>query len=483
MTHKTLAELSALLAKRELSAVELASAYLARIDANRDLNVFLDVRPEVTLRQAAAADALIAAGNAGPLAGIPIAHKDIFVTRDFASTAASKMLEGYMSPFDATVVEQLAGAGMVTLGKVNCDEFAMGSSNENSAYGAVLNPWDKRAVPGGSSGGSSACVAARLAPVASATDTGGSIREPASFAGVTGVKPTYGRPSRWGMIAFASSLDTAGLMTQSAEDAALVFNAMLGHDAKDSTSLDRPREDYTRALANPVKGLRIGVPKEFFGEGLSPDVEARVREALKQYEALGAELVEISLPVSALGIPVYYVVSSAEASSNLNRFDGVRYGHRAQNYADLIDMIKTSRSEGLGAEPKRRIMIGTYVLSHGYYDAYYIKAQQVRRLIAEEFQRAFTQCDLIAGPVAPTVAFDIGSKSADPVAMYKSDLYTVPGSLAGVPSMSLPAGFGDGGRPVGLQLIANHLDEARMLGAAHQFQLATDWHLRVPAGY
>ncbi|WP_085315269.1 Asp-tRNA(Asn)/Glu-tRNA(Gln) amidotransferase subunit GatA [Derxia lacustris] len=483
ITHKTLAELSALLAKRELSAVELASAYLARIDANRDLNVFLDVRPEVTLRQAAAADALIAAGNAGPLAGIPIAHKDIFVTRDFASTAASKMLEGYMSPFDATVVEQLAGAGMVTLGKVNCDEFAMGSSNENSAYGAVLNPWDKRAVPGGSSGGSSACVAARLAPVASATDTGGSIREPASFAGVTGVKPTYGRPSRWGMIAFASSLDTAGLMTQSAEDAALVFNAMLGHDAKDSTSLDRPREDYTRALANPVKGLRIGVPKEFFGEGLSPDVEARVREALKQYEALGAELVEISLPVSALGIPVYYVVSSAEASSNLNRFDGVRYGHRAQNYADLIDMIKTSRSEGLGAEPKRRIMIGTYVLSHGYYDAYYIKAQQVRRLIAEEFQRAFTQCDLIAGPVAPTVAFDIGSKSADPVAMYKSDLYTVPGSLAGVPSMSLPAGFGDGGRPVGLQLIANHLDEARMLGAAHQFQLATDWHLRVPAGY
>ncbi|WP_028310697.1 Asp-tRNA(Asn)/Glu-tRNA(Gln) amidotransferase subunit GatA [Derxia gummosa] len=483
LARKTVAELSALLAKKEVSAVELARLYLDRIDANRDLNVFLDVRPEVTLKQAAAADALIAAGNAGPLAGIPIAHKDIFVTRDFASTAASKMLEGYMSPFDATVVEQLAAAGMVTLGKINCDEFAMGSSNENSAYGPTLNPWDKKAVPGGSSGGSSACVAARLAPVASATDTGGSIREPASFAGVTGVKPTYGRPSRWGMIAFASSLDTAGLMTATAEDAALVFNAMLGHDPKDSTSLDRPREDYTRALANPVKGLRIGVPKEFFGEGLSPDVEARVREALKQYEALGAELVEISLPVSALGIPVYYVVSSAEASSNLSRFDGVRYGHRSAKAGDLLEMYKASRSEGFGAEPKRRIMIGTYVLSHGYYDAYYIKAQQVRRLIADEFQRAFTQCDLIAGPVAPTVAFDIGAKSSDPVAMYKSDLYTVPGSLAGVPSMSLPVGFGDGGRPVGLQLIANHLDEARMLGAAHQFQLATDWHARVPAGF
>jgi len=483
LTHKTLAQLSALLSKKEISAVELASAYLARIEANRDLNAYLDVRPEVTLRQAAAADALIAAGTAGALAGIPIAHKDIFVTRDFASTAASKMLDGYMSPFDATVVEQLGAAGMVTLGKVNCDEFAMGSSNENSAYGAVLNPWDKSAVPGGSSGGSSAVVAARLAPVASATDTGGSIREPAAFAGVTGVKPTYGRPSRWGMIAFASSLDTAGLMTQTAEDAALVFNAMLGHDPKDSTSLDRPREDYTRALANPVKGLRIGVPKEFFGEGLSPDVEARVREALAMYESLGAELVEISLPNSALGIPVYYVVSSAEASSNLSRFDGVRYGHRAPSYADLNDMIAKSRSEGLGAEAKRRILIGSYVLSHGYYDAYYIKAQQVRRLIAEEFQRAFTQCDLIAGPVAPTVAFDIGAKSADPVAMYKSDLYTVPGSLAGLPSMSLPAGFGDRGRPVGLQLIANHLDEARMLGAAHQFQLATDWHQRVPAGF
>ena len=372
---------------------------------------------------------------------------------------------------------------MVTLGKLNCDEFAMGSSNENSAYGNVLNPWDKGAVPGGSSGGSSAVVAARIAPVATATDTGGSIREPAAFTGVTGTKPTYGRPSRWGMIAFASSLDTAGLMTSSAEDAALVLGPMVGFDPKDSTSVDRPGEDFTRDLAKPVKGLRIGVPKEFFGAGLQPDVEAAVRAALEEYRRLGATLVDISLPSAELGIPVYYVVAPAECSSNLSRFDGVRYGHRARTYGDLNDMIAKSRAEGLGAEPKRRILIGTYVLSHGYYDAYYIQAQKVRRLIADEFRRAFERCDLIAGPVTTSVAFGFGEKAADPVAMYMSDLYTIPGSLAGIPSMSIPCGFGAKGRPVGLQLMANYFEEAKMLGAAHQYQLATDWHTRIPEGF
>ena len=486
LARTTLAQLSRLLAAREVSAVELARAYLARMDRQKVLNAFLDVRPEVTLAQAAAADARIARGEATPLTGIPIAHKDIFVTKDFASTASSRILKGYMSPFDATVVDNLARAGMVTLGKLNCDEFAMGSSNENSAYGNVLNPWDHGAVPGGSSGGSAAAVAARIAPVATATDTGGSIREPAAFAGITGTKPTYGRPSRWGMIAFASSLDTAGLMTLTAEDAALVFNAMLGFDPKDSTSLDRPAEDYTRSLGMSVKGLKIGVPKEFFGTGLQPDVEAAVRAALAEYERLGATLVPISLPNAELGIPVYYVIAPAEASSNLARFDGVRYGHRARQYADLKDMIRRSRAEGFGDEPKRRILIGTYVLSHGYYDAYFIKAMKVRRLIANEFQRAFTQCDVIAGPVTTSVAFGFGEKAADPVAMYMADLYTVPGSLAGVPSMSLPCGFGSGPvnnrRPVGLQLIANHCEEAKLLGVAHAYQQATDWHQRLPAG-
>jgi aspartyl-tRNA(Asn)/glutamyl-tRNA(Gln) amidotransferase subunit A len=486
LAHASVAELARALAAREVSAVELARMFLGRMDARRDLNAFLDVRPEVTLAQAGAADQRRARGEATALTGVPIAHKDIFVTRDFCSTASSRILEGYMSPFDATVVDNLGRAGMVTLGKLNCDEFAMGSSNENSAYGNVLNPWDAKAVPGGSSGGSSAAVAARIAPVATATDTGGSIREPAAFTGITGTKPTYGRPSRWGMIAFASSLDTAGLMTQSAEDAALVFNEMLGFDPKDSTSVDRPGEDYTRCLGSGVKGLKIGVPKEFFGAGLQPDVEAAVRSALDEYRKLGAELVEVSLPNAELGIPVYYVVAPAECSSNLSRFDGVRYGHRAKDYGDLADMIKKSRAEGFGPEPKRRILIGTYVLSHGYYDAYYIKAQQVRRLIADEFQRAFQQCDVIAGPVTTSVAFGFGEKAADPVSMYMADLYTVPGSLAGVPSMSIPCGFGAGpvnsGRPVGLQLIANYFDEARMLGAAHAYQQATDWHRLVPPG-
>ncbi|MEO8040092.1 MAG: Asp-tRNA(Asn)/Glu-tRNA(Gln) amidotransferase subunit GatA [Betaproteobacteria bacterium] len=483
MHAASLVELSGRLSRREVSAVELAQAFLDRIDAHRDLNAFLDVRPDVTLAQARAADARRAAGAATALTGIPIAHKDIFVTKDFASTAASRMLEGYMSPFDATVVQNLGAAGMVTLGKLNCDEFAMGSSNENSAYGNVLNPWDKAAVPGGSSGGSAAAVAARIAPVATATDTGGSIREPAAFSGVTGTKPTYGRPSRWGMIAFASSLDTAGLMTGSAEDAALVLSHMVGFDPKDSTSVDRPGEDFSRALHTPVKGLRVGVPREFFGAGLAPDVETAVRAALEQYRQMGATLVDISLPSAELGIPVYYVIAPAECSSNLSRFDGVRYGHRAQTYSDLGDMIRKSRSEGFGAEPKRRILVGAYVLSHGYYDAYYIQAQKVRRLIANEFQQAFARCDLIASPVTTGVAFDFGEKAADPVSMYMSDLYTIPGSLAGIPSMSIPCGFGAKGRPVGLQLMTNYFEEARMLGAAHQYQLATDWHARVPEGF
>ncbi|MBL8382813.1 MAG: Asp-tRNA(Asn)/Glu-tRNA(Gln) amidotransferase subunit GatA [Burkholderiales bacterium] len=482
MYEKSVAELARALDAGTVSAVELASEYLARIERFKGMNAFLDVRPEVTLAQARRADAMRAAGRATALTGVPVAHKDIFVTRDFASTAASRMLDGYMSPFDAAVVENMAAAGMVTLGKVNCDEFAMGSSNENSAYGRVANPWDGNAVPGGSSGGSAAAVAARLAPVATATDTGGSIREPAAFSGITGIKPTYGRASRWGMIAFASSLDQAGVMTQSAEDAALVFNAMLGFDPRDSTSVERAPEDYTRDLATPVAGLTIGVPREFFGKGLQPDVEAAVRAALAEYEKQGARLVDISLPNAELGIPVYYVIAPAECSSNLSRFDGVRYGHRAAHYDDLADMIKRSRAEGFGAEPKRRILIGTYVLSHGYYDAYYLKAQRVRRIIADEFQRAFRECDIIAGPVTTSVAFGFGEKAADPVSMYLSDLYTIPGSLAGLPGMSIPCGFGARNLPVGLQLTANYFEEAKLLGAAHRYQLATDWHRRMPAG-
>jgi aspartyl-tRNA(Asn)/glutamyl-tRNA(Gln) amidotransferase subunit A len=483
LAHSELAQLAQLLETRRVSAVELAELFLARIEKNRHLNAFLDVRPELTMQQARAADARRARGERGPLLGMPIAHKDIFVTRGWASTAGSRMLEGYMSPFDATVVERLAAAGMVCLGKLNCDEFAMGSSNENSAFGNVLNPWDAAAVPGGSSGGSAAAVAGRLAPVATATDTGGSIREPAAFAGVTGIKPTYGRPSRWGMIAFASSLDTAGLLAASAQDCALVFNAMLGFDPRDSTSVQRPDEDFTRCLDVDLRGLRIGVPAQFFTQGLRPDVEAAVRAALDAFRQLGASLIDIELPNAPLGIPVYYVVAPAEASSNLSRFDGVRYGHRARAFDDLTDMIKKSRAEGFGPEPKRRILVGTYVLSHGYYDAYYLKASKVRRLIADDFHRAFQQCDIIAGPVTSSVAFNFGEKAADPVSMYLADLFTVPASLAGVPGLSVPCGFGDRGRPVGLQLIANHFDEARLLGVAHRYQLATDWHRRIPAGY
>lgn len=475
-------ELSRALQAKEVSAVELAKAYLERIEAHKDLNCFLDVRPEVTLAQAQAADKRIAEGKAGRLTGIPIAHKDIFVTRDWASTAASKMLKGYMSPFDAAVVRKLAESGMVILGKLNCDEFAMGSANENSAYGKVFNPWDPKAVPGGSSGGSASCVAAGLAPIATATDTGGSIREPAAFTGITGVKPTYGRPSRLGMIAFASSLDTAGLMAHSVEDIAWVLGDMVGFEPWDSTSENMPAEDFTRDLEKGVKGTRIGVPRAWFAKSLDPEVASAIEKVIAEYRAQGAEIVDIDLPNADLGVSVYYVVACAEASSNLSRFDGVRYGYRAAEYEDIQDMIKKSRNEGLGAEPKRRILIGTYVLSHGYYDAYYIKAQKVRRLIAREFDQAFEKVDAILSPVTVSTAYDFGAKS-DPVAAYLGDLYTVPASLAGLPCMSMPCGIHSNGRPIGVQLTCARFNEAKMLGIAQAWQNATDWHKRHPNGF
>ncbi len=475
-------ELSRALQAKEVSAVELAKAYLERIEAHKDLNCFLDVRPEVTLAQAQAADKRIAEGKAGRLTGIPIAHKDIFVTRDWASTAASKMLKGYMSPFDAAVVRKLAESGMVTLGKLNCDEFAMGSANENSAYGKVFNPWDPKAVPGGSSGGSASCVAAGLAPIATATDTGGSIREPAAFTGITGVKPTYGRPSRLGMIAFASSLDTAGLMAHRVEDIAWVLGDMVGFEPWDSTSENMPAEDFTRDLKKGVKGTRIGVPRAWFAKSLDSEVASAIEKVIAEYRAQGAEIVDIDLPNADLGVSVYYVVACAEASSNLSRFDGVRYGYRAAEYEDIQDMIKKSRNEGLGAEPKRRILIGTYVLSHGYYDAYYIKAQKVRRLIAREFDQAFEKVDAILSPVTVSTAYDFGAKS-DPVAAYLGDLYTVPASLAGLPCMSMPCGIHSNGRPIGVQLTCARFNEAKMLGIAQAWQNATDWHKRHPNGF
>jgi aspartyl-tRNA(Asn)/glutamyl-tRNA(Gln) amidotransferase subunit A len=448
------------------------------------LGAFLDLNEEATLAQARTADLALAAGTASALQGVPVAHKDIFVTRDFVTTAGSKMLTGYRSPFDATVVANLAQQGVVTLGKLNCDEFAMGSANENSAFGPVKNPWDTTRTPGGSSGGSAAAVAARLAPAATGTDTGGSIRQPASFCGITGIKPTYGRASRYGMVAFASSLDQAGPMARTAEDCALLLSAMCGPDPdRDSTSLDVPAENFNRSLNESIDGLRIGVPAEFFGEGLAPDVRAAVDAALKEYEKLGAKLVPITLPRTELSIPVYYVIAPAEASSNLSRFDGVKFGHRAEKYVDLVDMYKKTRAEGFGDEVKRRIMIGAYVLSHGYYDAYYLQAQKIRRMIADDFQRAFTECDVIAGPVAPTVAWKLGDKSDDPVASYLADIFTLPGSLAGLPGMSIPVGFGAGHMPVGMQLIGNYLQEAKLLNVAHRFQQATDWHAAKPKGF
>lgn len=497
-----IADLREALAARRLSAVELAQDSLSAIAARADLNAFLHVDAELTLAQARAADAALAAGTAGPLAGIPIAHKDVFVTQGWNTTASSKMLAGYRSPFDATVVQHLAAAGAVSLGKLNCDEFAMGSSNENSAYGAVGNPWDAQAVPGGSSGGSAAAVAAGLVVGTTGTDTGGSIRQPAALCGVSGIKPTYGTVSRYGMVAFASSLDQAGPIARSARDLVELLDPISVFDERDSTSVidclgtpnvaGRVRAGYEAAQAGfdaagakPLAGLRIGVPREFFGAGLQADVAAAIEAALVEFERLGAVRVAISLPRTELSIPAYYVIAPAEASSNLSRYDGVRYGHRADQYGDIADMTARSRTEGFGHEVKRRILVGTYVLSHGYYDAYYLKAQRIRRLIADDFRAAFTdQCDVIMGPVTPSVAWNIGEKSNDPVAMYLADIYTLAVSLAGLPGMSIPCGFGagaiNGRRPVGLQIVGNYFDEGRLLAVADRYQQATDWHTRRP---
>ncbi|MFL6660984.1 MAG: Asp-tRNA(Asn)/Glu-tRNA(Gln) amidotransferase subunit GatA [Rhizobacter sp.] len=486
------AELGRALATRDVSSVEVTKHLLARVAAHQHLGAWLAIDEPHALEQAQVADQRRAAGAHGALLGVPLAHKDIFVTSVLPTTAGSKMLDGYMSPFDATVVRKLADAGTVMLGKLNCDEFAMGSGNENSAFRPVRNPWDETRVPGGSSGGSAAAVAARLVPATTGTDTGGSIRQPAGFSGVTGIKPTYGVCSRYGMIAFASSLDQAGPLAKSAEDCALLLSAMSGYDERDSTSANRPAQDFHAAMlarragaagAKPLQGMRIGLPREFFPPALAADVNSAVHAALAELETLGAALVDVSLPRTELSIPVYYIIAPAEASSNLSRFDGVRFGHRAGRYADLLDMYKKTRAEGFGPEVKRRIMIGTYVLSHGYYDAYYLQAQKLRRMIADDFQACFRQCDLIAGPIAPTVAWKIGAKGDDPVAAYLADIFTLPASLAGLPGMSVPAGFGEAGMPVGLQLIGNYFDEATLLQAAHAFQQSTDWHLRAPRGY
>lgn len=482
MTNATLKALSQQLVAKTISSEELARQYLARIAGlNPQLNAFITVDAERTLAEARAADAMRARGEVGPLTGLPLAHKDIFCQQGWKTSCGSRMLDNFISPYDAHVVERCKQAGMVTLGRTNMDEFAMGSSNENSWYGPAKNPWDRQAIPGGSSGGSAVAVAARMAPVATATDTGGSIRQPASHCGVTGLKPTYGAVSRYGMVAFASSLDQGGMMAQTAEDCAMMLNVMAGFDARDSTSVERPAEDYTRDLCRPLAGLRVGLPREYFADGLSADVARVVDAAVAEYQRLGATIVDISLPNTGLSIPAYYVIAPAEASSNLSRYDGVRYGHRASEYRDLVDMYEKTRAQGFGAEVKRRIMIGTYVLSHGYYDAYYLKAQKIRRLIANDFVAAFASCDVILGPVAPSAAFDLGQMSNDPVEMYLSDIYTLSVNLAGLPGMSVPAGFAANGRPVGLQIIGNYFDEARLLNVAHQFQQATDWHQRAPA--
>ena len=484
MHGESLRSLAARLAKRELSSVELTRAFLARIERfNAKLNTFITVDAQKSLAQAREADARIARGDAGPLTGIPVAHKDLFCAQGWRTTCGSRMLANFVSPYDAHVIERFNAAGAVLLGKTNMDEYAMGSSNENSHFGPVKNPWDERAVPGGSSGGSAACVAARLAPAATGTDTGGSIRQPASFTGVCGLRPTYGRVSRYGMVAFASSLDQGGALARSAEDLAALLGTMAGFDARDSTSIDRPVDDYAAELARGAKGLRIGMPREYFNADLAQDVAKPILAAIDELKRLGATTVEVTLPNQHLSVPVYYVLAGAEASSNLSRYDGVRYGHRAERYGDLMEMYCRTRAEGFGAEVKRRIMIGTYVLSHGYYDAYYLQAQKLRRLIAADFTRAFERCDLIAGPAAPSVAFVIGAQVDDPVQMYLGDLYTIPVNLAGLPGLSIPCGFGDRGRPVGLQIIGNYWDEGRMLAAAHAYQQATDWHSRVPPGF
>ncbi len=483
MLNASLKELSTALAQRKISSVELTRLFLGRVEKlNGSLNAFITVDAEKSLAQARAADERIAKGAMQPLTGIPVAHKDIFVTRDWLTTCGSRILSNFVGPYDAHVIERFNDAGAVILGKTNMDEFAMGSSSETSFYGPVKNPWNQERVPGGSSGGSTAAVAARMAPAATGTDTGGSIRQPASLSGVSGLKPTYGLVSRYGMIAFASSLDQGGPIAKSAEDLALLLNVMAGFDARDSTSVERAAEDYRRELDRPLAGLRVGVPKEHFGEGLTADVGKAIEAAITQLEKLGAKRVSISLPNSGLSVPAYYVIAPAEASSNLSRFDGVRYGHRAKEYRDLADMYRRTRAEGFGAEVRRRILIGTYVLSHGYYDAYYLKAQKIRRLIADDFVAAFKRCDVIAGPTAPTVAFKIGAKAADPVQMYLNDIYTIPANLAGLPAMSIPCGFGKDDLPVGLHIVGNYFSEARMLNLAHQYQKATDWHQREPGG-
>ncbi len=485
-----LTELSKALQTKQISAVELAKSYLDSI-AKSKLNAFIDVQSALTLAQAEAADRKLAAGESAPLLGIPLAHKDIFVTEGWRSTAGSKMLSTYVSPYNATVVEKTLKAGSVSLGKLNCDEFAMGSSNENSFFGAVANPWDVQSIPGGSSGGSAAAVAAGLTPIATGTDTGGSVRQPASLCGITGIKPTYGRVSRYGMIAFASSLDQGGAMARRSEDCATLLTAMAGFDPKDSTSLQREFEDFSRSLNVAIakagaKGhaLRVGVPKEFFGAGLDNSVRSTIDIALQKLVEAGAQLVEVSLPKTELAIPAYYVIAPAEASSNLSRFDGVRYGFRAAEYGDLNDMYRKSRTQGFGEEVKRRIMVGSYVLSAGYYDAFYLKAQKLRRLIAQDFAKVFESVDVIAGPVSPTVAWKLGEKSDDQVQMYLADIFTLPASLAGLPGMSVPVGFApnrDGkAMPVGMQLIGNYFDEALLLGVAHQYQQITNWHLQTP---
>jgi len=481
MLNFSLKQLSALLAEKKMSSVELTEEFLKRSRTlNPAYNAFITFDEEISLAQARAADAMIASGQAGPLTGIPVAQKDIFCTKGWLTTCGSKMLSNFVSPYDAFVVERFNAAGAVTIGKTNMDEFAMGSSNETSFYGPVKNPWDIAAVPGGSSGGSACAVAARMAPAATGTDTGGSIRQPAALGGFSGLKPTYGLVSRYGMIAFASSLDQGGPMAKSAEDLALMLNIMAGFDTRDSTSLMRKEEDYTRDLEKPLEGLRIGLPKEYFVKEISDDVAGAVEAAIGEYRKLGAKTVEVSLPNTRLSVPVYYVLAPAEASSNLARFDGVRYGYRAPEYSDLNDMYRKSRAQGFGAEVKRRILIGTYVLSHGYYDAYYIQAQKLRRLMAQDFTEAFKQCDLIMGPTSPTVAFNLGERVSDPVQMYLSDAYTIAVNLAGLPGMSVPAGFGSKGRPVGLHIVGNYFSEAQMVNAAHQYQKVTDWHMRMP---
>jgi len=481
MINDSLKQIGDALRAKQISSVELTQLYLDRIAAHNPVyNAYITVDAKTSLAQAAAADALLAQGQAQALTGIPIAQKDIFCAQGWRTTCGSKMLADFIAPYDAHVIEQFNRAGAVNLGKTNMDEFAMGSSNETSYFGPVRNPWNTNAVPGGSSGGAASAVAARLCAAATGTDTGGSIRQPAALCGISGIKPTYGTVSRYGMIAFASSLDQAGPMARSAEDCALMLNVMTGFDERDSTSLQRDRENYTRNLNKPLAGLRIGLPKEFFAEGLSADVGARVAEALAEYRKLGAVIVDISLPNTRLAVPVYYVLAPAEASSNLSRFDGVRYGYRAPDYTDLADMYEKSRAQGFGEEVKRRIMIGTYVLSHGYYDAYYLQAQKIRRLIAQDFTDAFKQCDVIMGPTSPSTAFNLCEKGDDPVQMYLSDIYTIAVNLAGLPGMSIPCGFGDNAMPVGLQIIGDYFDEARMLNVAHQYQLATDWHSRAP---